>query len=194
MARGSATRKGKSDADKAEGAARRVVYGCAMSLDGYIAARDGGYDWIVHDPEMDFAAMFARFDTFLIGRKTYDVMKAGGRPAKTTRSILNVVFSRAMKPTDDPNVTISNDAESFVRELRSKPGKEIALFGGGELFQSLLAAGLVDGVEVSVIPVLLGGGIPLVPSPSPQTKLKLRKHRLYEKTGIIGLEYDVVHG
>jgi len=82
-------------------------------------------------------------------------------------------------------------AERMVAELRAQPGKDIALFGGGELFRSLLAAGLVDEVGVSVIPVLLGGGTPLLPSPAARTRLVLRKQRLYEKTGIIGLWYDI---
>ncbi len=84
------------------------------------------------------------------------------------------------------------NAERVVTELRTKPGKDIALFGGGELFRSLLAAGLVDRVEVALIPVLLGGGIPLLASPAGRAVLKLRKQRLYEKTGTVGLEYDIV--
>jgi hypothetical protein len=63
--------------------------------------------------------------------------------------------------------------------------------GGGELFRSLLAAGLVDGVCVSVIPVLLGGGIPLLPSPAGRATLKLGRRRIYEKTGTVGLWYDI---
>jgi dihydrofolate reductase len=74
------------------------------------------------------------------------------------------------------------------------PGKDIALFGGGELFRSLLAAGLVDEVGVSLVPVLLGGGIPLLPSPADRARLRLKKHRVYEKTGTVGLEYDIVPG
>jgi dihydrofolate reductase len=60
------------------------------------------------------------------------------------------------------------------------------------LFRSLLAAGLVDRVEVSLVPVLLGGGIPLLPPPAERATLKLRRHRLYQKSGVIGLEYDIV--
>ena len=74
-----------------------------------------------------------------------------------------------MKPADYPQLTISDDAERTVAELRATPGKDIALFGGGELFRSLLHAGLVDEVGVSVIPVLLGGGIPLLPPPAART-------------------------
>jgi dihydrofolate reductase len=161
-----------------------------MSLDGYIAPPTGEYDWIIQDPEMDFATMFARYDTFLIGRKTFDIM---GRTLKSMpRKALSVVFSRTLMPADYPDILISNNPEAFVTELRTKPGKDIALFGGGDLFRTLLQAGLVDRVEVSLIPVLLGAGIPFLPPPAPRTKLHLREQRLYKKTGIIGLEYEII--
>ena len=104
----------------------------------------------------------------------------------------HVVFSRTLSPADYPDVLISDDAVRFVRELRVMPGKDIALFGGGELFRSLLGAGLVDRVEVSLLPVLLGDGIPLLPPPTQRTALKFRKQRVYEKTGTIFLEYEIV--
>jgi dihydrofolate reductase len=163
-----------------------------MSLDGYIAGPKGEYDWIVIDPDMDFAAMSAQFDTYLIGRKTFEAMGKMGNDAKRTPQIKHIVFSRTLKQSDYPHITIKSDAVTVVTELRRSPGKDIALFGGGELFRSLLAAGLVDRVEVSVIPVLLGGGIPLLPPPADRAMLKLRKQRLYEKTGTIGLEYDIL--
>ncbi len=171
---------------------RLVRYGGAMSLDGYIAGPHGEYDWIVIDPEMDFAAMSAQYDTYLIGRKTFEAMGKMGNDSKSTPGIRNFVFSRTLKQSDYPGITISPDAESVVAELRRLPGKDIALFGGGELFRSLLAAGLVDRVEVAVMPVLLGGGIPLLPSPAGRAMLKLRKQRRYKKTGTIGLEYDIL--
>lgn len=170
---------------------RKVVYGCAMSLDGFIAGPSGEYDWIVADPDVDFAEMMARFDTFLIGRKTFEAMLQMGSGASAMPGTQNIVFSRTLKPNDHPDVTISDDAQRLVADLRMKPGKDIALFGGGELFRSLLAAGLVDRISVSVIPVLLGGGVPLLPSPATRATLKLRQHRLYEKTGTISLEYDI---
>jgi dihydrofolate reductase len=170
---------------------RRVIYGCAMSLDGYIAGPNGEYDWIVMDPDIDFKGIMARFDTFLIGRKTFEAMRRMGSDAKSSRRIQNIVFSRTLNPSEHPRVTISPDAESVVAELRTKPGKDIALFGGGELFRSLLTAGLVDGVEVSVVPVLLGGGIPLLPAPAARTTLRLIKQSVYGKTGTVGLEYGI---
>jgi dihydrofolate reductase len=170
---------------------RRVRYGVAMSLDGYIAGAKGEYDWIVTDPDIDFEALMGRFDTFLMGRKTYEVTVAQGQ-AGGTPGIEHVVFSRTLGPADHPGVRIVSDgAREAVLALKEKTGKEIALFGGGELFRSLLQEGVVDTVEVAVIPVLLGGGIPLLPPSAPRTRLRLTSHRLYEKTGTMLLEYDI---
>ena len=85
---------------------------------------------------------------------------------------------------------VAEGAEETVAALSAEPGKDIWLFGGGSLFRSLLDAGLVDTVEVAVMPVLLGEGIPLLPPPARQTKLKLTGHKVY-KTGIVSLEYSV---
>ncbi len=170
---------------------RKVAYGGAMSLDGFIAGPNGEHDWIIMDPDIDFAEMMGRFDTFLIGRKTFEAMQRMGTDMAAMPGTQTIVFSRTLNPANYPRLTISDDAERVVADLRTKPGKDIALFGGGELFRSLLAAGLVDEVGVSLIPVLLGGGIPLLPSPAGRATLTLSKQRLYEKTGIVGLWYDI---
>jgi dihydrofolate reductase len=167
---------------------RRIRYSVAASLDGYIAGPDGEFDWIVQDPEIDFGELFAQFDTFLVGRRTYEAM-AGG--PKLDGKV--IVFSRTLRQEDHPDVTIvAGNEKEIVDALRREPGKDIWLFGGGELFRSLLDAGLVDTVEVAVIPILLGGGIPLLPSPARQTQLKLTGRRVYEETGIVSLQYDVL--
>jgi len=173
---------------------RLVRFGGAMSLDGYIAGPNGEYDWIVMDPEIDFAGTMQQFDTFLIGGKTFDAMGRMGNSAKSTPGIENIVLSRTLKQADYPRIRIESDAERLVTELRGKPGKDIAIFGGGELFRSLLTAGLVDRIEMAMIPVLLGGGIPLLPPSGGRATLKLRNSQVYKKTGTVSLEYDVVRG
>jgi dihydrofolate reductase len=165
-----------------------------MSLDGYIAGPNGEADWIVHDPDVDFAAMFARFDTLLIGRKTFEAMQKMGGGGGEMPGVKAFVVSRTMKEASVPGATVAPDARALVTQLKSEPGKDIWLFGGGELFRSLLADGLVDGMDVGVIPVLLGGGVPLLPSGDAGAKLTLRNHRAYPKSGIVGLEYDIVRG
>ena len=169
---------------------RRVRYQVASSLDGYIAGPNGEFDWIVSDPEIDFDALFAQFDTVLMGRKTFIAAAAQGGGAMPGMSVH--VFSRTLKAQDYPKVSVVNgDPAATVRELKTKPGKDIWLFGGGGLFHSLLEAGLVDTVEPAIVPVLLGEGIPLLPAPGLRTRLTLTRHRLYPKSGIVLLEYDV---
>ena len=170
---------------------RRLRYQVAASLDGYIAGPDGAYDWIVADPDIDFAALFAQFDTAVMGRKTFlATLEQGGGGAMPGLDV--VVFSRTLRPADYPDVSIVNgDPVEHVRSLKATPGKDIWLFGGGELFRTLLEAGLVDTVEPAIIPILLGEGIPMLPSPAPRMTLTLTGHRLYPKSGIMLLEYAV---
>jgi dihydrofolate reductase len=170
---------------------RSVRYGVAMSLDGYIAGPNGEADWIVNDPDIDFAEMFNRFDTLLIGRRTFEAMRKMGGGGGSMPGVTSYVISRTLAEADHPGVTIARDAAALVQELKAKPGKDIWLFGGGDLFRSLLGAGLVDGVDAGIMPVLLGGGIPLLPSPAERAKLVLKNQRIYEKSGIVGVEYDV---
>ena len=170
---------------------RRLRYQVATSLDGYIAGPDGEFDWIVMDPDIDFAALGAQFDTAVMGRKTFEVTVhesgSGEMPGLDV-----VVFSRTLRQTDYPAVSIvDSDPAERVRELKTKPGKDIWLFGGGELFRTLLEADLVDTVEPAVVPVLLGDGLPMLPPPVSRTTLSLTNHRLYPKTGIVLLEYTV---
>ena len=157
-------------------------------MDGFIAEPDGTDDWIVIDPDIDFAALTSEFDTMLVGRRTFERSPTGGAmPGMTT-----YVFSRTLRSPEYPEVTIvSDDAAALVAELRQGSGRDIWLFGGGSLFASLLEAGVVDTVELAVIPVLLGAGIPLLPD-GKRVKLKLTDQSVLPKTGTILLKYDVL--
>ena len=165
---------------------RKIRYQVACSLDGYIADADGGFDWIVEDPDIDFAALFDQFDTLLMGRRTYETA------AQFAGGMRTIVFSRTMRPEDHPGVTIVSDGvKEAIDELRAEPGKDIWLFGGGELFRSLLELGCVDTVEPAIIPILLGGGRPFLPAPAVRRRLSFAGQRVYEKSGIVLLTYLV---
>ena len=172
---------------------RRLRYGVAVSLDGFISGPNGEHDWIVTDRSIDFAAMFKEFDTAVMGRKTHEVLTAqGGHGALPGLDV--IVFSRTLRPTTYPGVRIVNhDPGEIVTALKAKPGRDIWLFGGGALFRSLLDAGLVDTVEVAVIPVLLGAGVPLLP-PGTATKLVLADQKTLPSSGIVALSYSVPGG
>jgi len=169
---------------------KRIRYGVAMSLDGYIAGPNGEADWIVSDPEVNFAKIWAQFDTLLMGRRTYDAAKARLGEA-ALQGVKTIVVSRTLRHADHPKVTIFSDLNrDWIEELRAQSGKDIWLFGGGELFRSMLEMGEVDKVEVAIMPVLLGRGIALLPSIAQQTKLSLSSHKLY-RSGIVSLVYEV---
>jgi dihydrofolate reductase len=101
------------------------------------------------------------------------------------------VFSNTLTPGDCPGATLSSDPRATVAALKQEKGKAIWLFGGGGLFRSLLELGLVDEVQVAVVPVLLGDGLPVVAHPAKLAKLRLVRHRVYEKTGTALLDYAV---
>jgi dihydrofolate reductase len=170
---------------------RRLRYQVAMSLDGFIADPNGGYDWIVPDPAIDFAALYKEFDTAVMGRKTYEVMTAQGGDG-AIEGIDVVVFSRTLPTKSHPGVRILNDEpREVVAALKMKEGRDIWLFGGGSLFRSLLDAGLVDTVEVAVMPVLLGAGVPLLPPGETATSLVLADQKVRPASGIVMLAYSV---
>jgi dihydrofolate reductase len=168
---------------------RRLRYAVVTSLGGYIAGPKGEADWIATDPDFDFAAIFIQFDTLLVGRRTFDTMVAARRV--TMPGMKTMVFSRTLKQEDHPQVAIvATHQQETLAALKASPGKDIWLFGGGSLFHSLAEDGLVDTVEVRIVPILLGAGVPLSPNPKNRIKLALTAHKVYQ-TGMVELEYAI---
>ncbi|HEY0955151.1 MAG TPA: dihydrofolate reductase family protein [Roseateles sp.] len=167
---------------------RRLRYNVACSLDGFIADPDGGYDWIVDDKSIDFDALYAQFDTFVMGRKTWEVMQAMGETNPLVGRRV-VVASRTL--AEGGGVTVVREGiEAAVAALKAEPsGRDIWLFGGGELAAALFAAGLVDRVETAVMPVLLSRGIPLLPAGGARRLSLVSAQSL--ASGIQMLAYDV---
>jgi dihydrofolate reductase len=172
---------------------RRLRYGVAMSLDGFIAGPNGEYDWIVPDPSIDWAAIWSQFDTVLMGRRTFEI-------AQTRRKMFSgsvqrwVVVSRTLKPDNHPDTTIlSSGINESVAALKAETGpqsqKDIWLFGGGVLFRSLLDAGLMDAIDVMVMPVLLGSGVPFLPEGRRQS-LHLESSNA-STSGVLRLSYSI---
>jgi dihydrofolate reductase len=178
---------------------RSVTYGGAVSLDGFLAGPDGSIDWLhfSKDVQQVMTDYFKNVDTILMGRKTYDFAAANTPETSEPRKnkipgTRTYVFSRTLKNINDPNIElVTSDAVDFVRTLKQASGRDICLMGGGELAQSLLAAGLVDRIGLNIHPILLGAGIPTFRDAGHRIKLNLIECRTLEG-GCILAQYEVL--
>jgi dihydrofolate reductase len=162
-----------------------------MSLNGFIADAAGGTDFLVSDSSYDPAPFFASIDTVLMGRRTYAIAAQQGMRAYP--GLRNVVISQTLEPAAYPEVEVWRDP-ALVAEMRHASGKDIWLCGGGVLLASLLAADLVDTIELGISPRLLGStGVPMLGDAAglpPAVPLELTSHRILP-TGLLIVEYAV---
>ena len=173
---------------------RKVILGFGVSLDGYIARRNGAIDFLVIDQEGEalMSDFFAKIDTTIMGRKTAAVTekmrKSGEIPEMP--GMATYVVSRRWKPGNRGGFeVVSGSLTAFVRKLKRRPGKDIYLGGGGELVRSFLQEDLVDELYIGVGPVLLGDGITGFPGKFPQRDFKLTECKSYSN-GSVGLRYE----
>jgi len=170
---------------------RKVTFGGANSLVNYIARKDGSYDWITWSKELNpiMKKYWKNIDTVVMGRKTYEVTAKGSTDVGVG-PIKTYVCSRTLKKAPNKQVEVVADAVKLVKRLKSEPGKEICIMGGGLLAKSLFEAGLIDEIGFNVHPVLLGSGIPLFHKMKKQINLELLECRQF-KNGCVMLTYRV---
>jgi len=173
---------------------RKVIVHIATSADGYIARPDGDLEWLTSRPApKGFYGMntfMKSIDTTLLGRKTYEVsLRMGATFDSKSRTI---VFSRHAPPADLPSgVEFVNGAiDQFVSRLRAEPGKDIWLMGGGEIIASFLDEHAIDEFVISVVPVFIGDGIPLIARRHRHVPLELDSIERFED-GLVQLHYRV---
>ncbi len=178
---------------------RKVIFGGANSLDNYFAREDGSVDWLIWSDEAaelmkDF---WPRFDTIVMGRKTYDTAmknapKPKGKRAKNPYGdIRTIVFSRTREPGTKDGVEITaEDPGKFIQKLKKEKGRDICIMGGGDLAKTLFETGVIDEIGFNIHPVLLGSGIPLFYKMKRQIDLDLLECRPM-KTGCVYVLYRV---
>src|SRR5688572_9102725 len=113
---------------------RKVVAGFASSLDGYIEGPNGEYDWILIDKEIDFVEQAKRYDTYFLGRKSYEAVLTMG--SKLSPGIKHYVFSNTLTNVADQYTLLSGPIKDKVLALKQQQGKDIAVFGGANLLAS----------------------------------------------------------
>lgn len=180
---------------------RKVVLGLGISLDGYIARKDGSVDWLSMDWDYDWTKFFKTIDVVLMGRKTLEhALNMFPSKSKTKKNpyqgIETYVFSNTWTKSEVEGVElISGNLKEFIANLKAKEGKNIWLSGGGELAKSFLDEDLVDEISLGITPHLLGAGLLLFPELIREIPLRLVscnvcKHKK-EDNGMLELLYEI---
>ncbi|MBY0164987.1 dihydrofolate reductase family protein [Paenibacillus lautus] len=177
---------------------RRIILDLAVTLDGFIEGKHGEVDWCIMDPEMGFNHFLNQIDTILYGRKSYDLWgqftpEIGHSESEkefweSVHSKEKYVFSRTQKGTDHKAIFINDSILEEVNKLKSKPGKDIWLYGGASLITTFINLGLVDEYRLSVHPVVLGEGKPLFVDIKQRLNLKMVNTRTFS-SGVVQLIY-----
>ena len=170
-----------------------VIYYAACSLDGYIATAEGGVDWL--DPyqgggeDYGYAEFYSSVEALLLGSRTYEVsLGLGEWPAPDKPSW---VFTQRDLPIAHPSITLtSEDPAAVVAALRERSLKCAWLMGGGELAASFRTAGLITRYMIFVVPIILGGGVPLFADTGERSPLSLLHAKPYP-SGLVQLDYGV---
>ncbi|MGC2235650.1 MAG: dihydrofolate reductase family protein [Pyrinomonadaceae bacterium] len=174
---------------------RKIIFGGANSLDNYFARKDNSVDWLMWSDEAQalMAEFWDRFDTILMGRKTYEVAvsRSQGGESDGDTGFKTYVFSRTLKEiAGKSSEIVSENAVEFVRDLKARDGKDICLMGGGNLAKTFFEAGLIDEIGFNIHPVLLGSGIPLFYEMNRQVDLELIECKPF-KNGCVYVLYRV---
>ena len=176
---------------------QKIILFTACSIDGYIARPDGNLDWLTNFPNPDnldhgYNDLLANTSCIIMGRKTYEEIVGFGIewPYKGIPTYILTANSEFNCKTPDTLILSGNLVEK-VHRIRSEQEKNIWLAGGGQVVKYFLQNGLIDRMIISVIPIILGEGIPLFPGKSKETKFKLIENQLFS-TGIINLTFDIV--
>ncbi len=172
---------------------RKVILYISMSLDGFIATKDDDLSWleVVQKEGLDYGyeALMNSIDTYIIGRKTFEVIKElTGGTLPQAKSLDCYVFTRQDLENEDGITFYDGDIKSLISELKNKKGKDIYCDGGGHTVKTLMENHLIDEFIISVIPTILGDGKRLFIGGVPTDDLELVTCEKFE-TGLVQMHY-----
>lgn len=167
---------------------RKIVLNLALSLDGYIEGPNGEYDWCFTDQDYGMSDFMQRIDAIFMGRKSYEMMQTVEEDSLGFSKLKQYIFSNTLKEVDEGNVLVNGDLKTEVQKIKAEPGKDIWLFGGAGLTQSMLEEDLIDELSLAVHPILLGQGKPLFGPFDDRKYWKLLEVKEYD-SGLVILVY-----
>ena len=173
---------------------RKVILYLAVSLDGYIADADGQVAWLdAACPEQSTPSSYDQFialiDTVIMGRRTYDQIITELSPERWPYCGLTSYVLTHPPDVDQPSIFFrSQPLSTLLQTLRQQPGRDIWLCGGADLVQQARAQNLIDRYYLTVMPVLLGQGLPLFQSGLAPTALSLQA--CWHEGALVNLIYD----
>ncbi len=169
---------------------RKVILFIASSLDGYIARTSGEVDWLFTDQDYGYTDFFAAIDTVIMGNKTYQqILGFGEYPYRGKKGF---VLSHTLTGEKDNNVEfVGGDVQSFIAQLLQSQGGDIWLVGGSKTIYFFLKHTLVNELILSIHPLILGNGIPLiVKDANLEIKLELQNVKTYA-SGLFQVSYQL---
>jgi len=168
---------------------KKIILFIASSLDGYVARENGDIDWLPRNTASGYDEFYKSIDTVIMGKKTYDqILTFGDYPYKDKKSY---VFTRNNDLSKDENTEFVHDVDKLVKDIISNSGTNIWLVGGAEIISAFVNFGFVDEIILSIIPIVLGKGIPLFKNIQKETKLELIKTTDYD--ALVELHYKILH-
>lgn len=173
---------------------RKVVVYIAASVDGYIAGTNGDMSFldIVQQEGEDYGyvAFLDTVDTVIMGRKTYDwVMEQV--PVFPHTNLTSYIITRTNRPTVGNIRFYTGNLKELVNKLKNEDGATIFVDGGAEIVQTLLDEGLIDELILSVIPILVGGGVRLFKDGLLRQSLELISAKSFE-SGLVQVHYKLL--
>lgn len=173
---------------------RETVLFIAMSLDGYIAAKNDDLSFLSmveqEGEDYGYAEFMRTIDTVVMGRRTYDKVLSMGMDFPHADKECYII-TRTSRPSEGTLHFYTGAPAALLTSLMNKSGKNIFVDGGAEIVNQLLRDRLVDELVISIIPVLLGDGISLFNAGLPEQRLKLISSESFGK-GLIQLRYKVI--
>lgn len=173
---------------------RKVILYVAVSLDGYIADHEGKVDRLVgkdseYNGDYGYGEFISHVDTVVMGMHTYQQIMTELSPDEWPYPNLKSYIFTHQEMNDRRGIAfIQRKPEKFLLELKNKPGKDIWICGGSNLANQLMDAGMIDEYHLHIMPVVLGGGVPLFNKPHPGLQLCIES--IKEVNGVINVVYS----